>query len=703
MLLAACGPPPQRHYYTLTAGSPATRFEQPFPVKLRVRDLEMRRSYRRDELVFRTDANELSYSGARRWSEPPQRMISQLLREQVRQSRIAAEIQDETAATPPDYRLEGEIEAIEQLEAGPDRFAHLQVTLRLVRDKDDVTVWDYRIDAKRPVSGTSVRSTVRVLSELLAQETDGALADLGHYLAEPNAPRAPVQAAVPAPALPPGEPEAVEPSDKSPLNDLPQLQRDDTPLPVGMGAIFAPSLSDGQREPPVGVYRDGSSVTSGQLGRRIIVEPGVYEVRVGSGAVNQQVTAKVRVIGGKTTVLTPSWASLEVAVVDETFVPFRGTYELIRMANREEFGLGFGADEQLGEVTRVWALPPGLYKLIRSGGTYRDRTNFATVRLEPGKLTRFTLVLDAEGNFKGAGENDPQPSDLTAKEEEAESPWQIRAVLGGDLNFNRSELVGAAQGWKLAFRTFFDGNARFADGPHIWITRLEIEEGQSRLLSKGVFVNDTDRLFFHTIYTYQLLPWFGPYARIGLESKLLARFQDFDTPTDVVRLDHQGQPTETLAGATHVEIGGTFAPLQLKQGAGGNFRVLRRTYLELDLRLGFGARQTLANNLYVFTTTTDGVNQLVPVEDSFLTGFEGTVVALGRLSSFITISSELEGLLPVTGDAAVYTWRNQASLRLVSFISLVYRFNVVRDPNLGIGEDPQTEHDVQLRFSYVLF
>ena len=76
-----------------------------------------------------------------------------------------------------------------------------------------------------------------------------------------------------------------------------------------------------------------------------------------------------------------------MAVVNETFLPFRGTYELIRMSTREDFGIGFGADEQLGEATRVWVLPPGLYKLIRAGGTYRDRTNFATVRLEAGRLT----------------------------------------------------------------------------------------------------------------------------------------------------------------------------------------------------------------------------------------------------------------------------------------------------------------------------
>jgi hypothetical protein len=160
---------------------------------------------------------------------------------------------------------------------------------------------------------------------------------------------------------------------------------------------------------------------------------------------------------------------------------------------------------------------------------------------------------------------------------------------------------------------------------------------------------------------------------------------------------------EVLEGVGRAELGRYFAPLQLKEGAGGNFRVLRTSAIELDLRVGFGARQTLANGLRVFAEDPELGGILVPVENSNVLGFEGTVVGLGRVTRFITLSTELDALIPVTDDAVVYTWRNQVTLRLVSFISLNYRFNVTRDPNLGIGEEPRTEHDVQLRFSYVIF
>jgi ABC-type uncharacterized transport system auxiliary subunit len=697
--LAACARPPQRRYYTLNAADPGTRFEAPFPVTLQVRDLDMRRSYRRDELVFRSDAHELTFARSRRWSEPPQRMISSIVREQVRRSNIATVMATDAVALEPDYVLGGSIDAIEQLNVGRERHAHLAVTLRLSRFKDDVTVWTYRIDARKPVAGASVRGTVRTMSELLSQETDRALADLGRWFTDPEGhASAQPEVALAAPAQ--AGDGVVGPDDEAALRHVSGLARDDTPVPPGLGAIFAPSLSDGDREPRAGVYRAGEVVATGQLGERIVVAPGEYEVRVGSGAVSQQTVTRVLVAPGRTTVIPPVWAALDVAVVDETFIPFRGTYELIRMTSREDFGLGFGADEQLGEDTRVWVLPPGLYKLIRAGGTYRDRTDFATVRLDAGNLTRFTLVVDPDtGRFLGAGEDEGTP-DSDGDEDDEDRGLTLRAVLGGDLNFNRSDLVGEQEGWKLSFRVFFDGSVRFVTGPHSWFTRLELEEGQTRLLAQDRFQSDTDRLFLHSIYTYHLFSWFGPYARVGLETKLLPRHENFDMPREVVELDAAGAVVDTRT-VDRVRLGGAFAPLQLKQGAGGNFRVLRTRVVELDLRVGFGARQTVANGLFVFEDGTPG--QLVPIANASIAGAEATILGLGRLTNSITISTELDGLAPFSDDAVVFTWRNQATLRLASFLSLNYRFNVVRDPNLGIGGAARTEHDVQLRFSYVLF
>src|SRR5262249_43045270 len=145
-------------------------------------------------------------------------------------------------------------------------------------------------------------------------------------------------------------------------------------------------------------------------------------------------------------------------------------------------------------------------------------------------------------------------------------------------------------------------------------------------------------------------------------------YQILDPARDVAVLDASGNTVETLTNVSRVELGSTWAPTQLKQGAGGNFRVFRRSFLELDLRVGLGLRQTIASGLKVYQDLPNGTGKLVAVEDSNLFGLETTFVALGRVSSFISLSSELDALIPVTADTdSVFTWRNQLTLRLVSF------------------------------------
>ena len=136
-------------------------------------------------------------------------------------------------------------------------------------------VWDFRIDARRPVSGTSMRSTVRT------PERDPGGRDRSRPGGSRQLLRRSECAARPrrrrSRSRRPGRPAPawIGPDDTSPLNNLPQLLRDDTPMPVGFGAIFAPSLSDGDREPLVSVYQNGRLVQGkGRLGRRIVVRTG---------------------------------------------------------------------------------------------------------------------------------------------------------------------------------------------------------------------------------------------------------------------------------------------------------------------------------------------------------------------------------------------------------------------------------------------
>ncbi|MEZ4464719.1 MAG: hypothetical protein R3F43_09515 [bacterium] len=132
-------------------------------------------------------------------------------------------------------------------------------------------------------------------------------------------------------------------------------------------------------------------------------------------------------------------------------------------------------------------------------------------------------------------------------------------LVVGAATFNRTDQVGEQAGWDLGLSLFFDTTASFQRDAHQWITRLELEEEQSRP-EDGEFTNEGDRLFLHTIYTYHLVPWFGPYLRVGLETKLLDRHQVFEQAQTVDELDRGGNVVKTHVDVDRVKLGGPFAP-----------------------------------------------------------------------------------------------------------------------------------------------
>ncbi len=507
--------------------------------------------------------------------------------------------------------------------------------------------------------------------------------------------------ATPIPQQPVERPDAVVAPDPDTWYDShPQLADDTSVVPPGLGAVFLPSLGLGPRAPIVSVYRSGAPVADGKPARRIVLEPGRYTVRLGDGADNQQVTVEVEVVADRTTVVPPSWGALEIDVVDPQFVPFRGAYELIRMETREVVGIGFGADELLGERPRVWVLVPGIYKIVQPGGTYRDRSDFATVRVLPGEYARFVLVMNPEtGEFEGAG--------LVDEPDDTDRTWNLDGIIGGDISLLSSDIAtNATEGTQLQLSGFLDLSARMQAGAHRWITRLDVEESQLRDSVTGNYRNLKDRLFLHSIYTYALVSWFGPYVRAGVESALLPRYIDLEDGERVVDTDG-----ELHSGPDRVLIADSFAPTQVLEGVGGNFQVWRSRAVDLSVRIGAGARQQFANGLAIRVSGegTDAEGRANPdvlraSPDRFLEGVEATAIGSARITRYVTLSTEFDALYPFDqNEEFIFTWRNQASLRLASFASLTYRLNMIRNPQLLLDDTVQMEHTVQLRFSLTLF
>lgn len=492
-----------------------------------------------------------------------------------------------------------------------------------------------------------------------------------------------------------------------------QLDRDPTLVAFGKGAVFIPAMSNPLDEPPVTVWSNGAPVAGGTSGQRIVLAPGTYEVRLGSGADVQRLRYQVSVREGQTSVLPVSWAGLSVHVVDEQYGSLRASYELIRVEDRQYVGVGFGTDEQAGEPVTTWILQPGLYKIVRLGDTYRARRDFATVRLLEGKQTHFLLVLNAEtGVFAGAGE---------VPREELFRPQRGffgSLVLGGDVSFNqRSNVPGLQDGLTFAFRAFADARMSVELLGNPLILQLQVEEGQAKAPDLP-FQKNNDRVDLDLLYVYRLERWLGPYVRFGIETNLLSGFSNFDQETNVALYDLAEELVYWERGVDRVKISPPFGLTSLKEGTGLNVRVFKSRFAEGTLRTGVGARHRLARDLFEevelasFSETAREGSTFPPIDllpfrfyreigSDHQVGVEVTLLGTARLSRWVLINMELDALVPFdTVSNTVVEVRTSVAFKLTSYLSVNYVFRFLRDR--AILPEDRLEQDVLLRFSLEL-
>jgi len=194
--LSACPKVPTRHYYTLTFPPGPPRFAAPLPLTVRVKDFVTNATYDADQLVYREDVTEVEYAKERRWTERPPRMVADLVRKYLRQAGLFEQVLDKYGERSPDFVLEGEIDAIEEVASGEESYAHLVMALRLVRFDTDAVVWRRSIDERRKVPPDQPRAVVRSLSDILVQELGKSVDELAKHFATAKT------AAEPLPAKP---------------------------------------------------------------------------------------------------------------------------------------------------------------------------------------------------------------------------------------------------------------------------------------------------------------------------------------------------------------------------------------------------------------------------------------------------------------------------------------------------------------------
>ena len=479
-----------------------------------------------------------------------------------------------------------------------------------------------------------------------------------------------------------------------------QVAADPTLVASGMGAIFIPAMTDGGSEPESLVFHDGEQVASGMNGVRIGVAPGSYDVRVGSGPTSQMVSIPVTVPAGATTVTPVRWGGLRIEVVDENNLPHRGAYELIRVADRQPYIVGFGADTLQGERLLTLLLPPGLYRIVQSGATYRARTDFATVLVPEGGLVHYKLVIDPDsGQFRGAGVVPPHELGVVP----SDSPWNRRYAVGLSVPFTSSRnVLGASNETSFGGELFFDTYMAYQRARNVFSGVFELEAGFERVKPEGSpaipWRKTRDRLRVDLSYSRLLNERLGPYVRAGLRTSIFESNTLVTQDTVVSRQFADGRrELEFVPANTTFATGDPFSPPEFREGVGLNTRLLQGRTVRLDWRVGVGLRQNRFNGAFFRQddATTPAV-EYVQASNFDQAGLETTVVGTLRYR-FLLYNTNLEVFGGFDGDTPTIDWRSTLSWRLTGELSLDYVVDLLRVPK--VTKANQVSQSVLFRYS----
>jgi hypothetical protein len=239
-------------------------------------------------------------------------------------------------------------------------------------------------------------------------------------------------------------------------------------------------------------------------------------------------------------------------------------------------------------------------------------------------------------------------------------------------------------------------DGRYQNGRHIIPVWSNLEEGLSMTGGREIHKH-IDKAEIKLTYIYRLSNMLSPYIRASGETRLFETKHYFEDPRDYSVLDDAGDTLRVVNGAEEVLIGQAFSPIQLKQGFGITSALIQSVPININLRSGYGARQTFARNAKIFNNDN---NTLFPVVESDLTGVEFLFLGDFRLGRYIILNTEFDVLMPKEDQQSwIYDSESRLRLNLTSNVSLLFTAEFWKDESV---ERTQRRFQTLLRFSKYL-
>lgn len=653
----------------------------PFPYTVRVLDTELPKTYDRAQIVVRTSENKISYSYSSLWAEKLSNAVPNLIQNRVVHYHLYSKAFrnfDDKA----DYEIMSVVNAIEIERHGNRYFAHLNIEFYLKDINTNTYVVQYVKDRHEEYFQDDAEMFVQTVNDVIMSETDHFVTRVIKYMKNRN-----------VPILDNGVRDVTAQTDSTSYEAFPSSEEQ-----VAMvGRLYLPTKTDPDYEPQVDVFNEKEDwIGSYKTGTDIMLDPGDYWIRFGSGAQKQQIVKKVTVLPRYKYVLKPDWGWLVVNLIDENRNQIDNNYEIFDVNTTESYGFGNGIKEGTGQKLRSWVLNPGTYKIVLNHLPYNTYTDFATLEVKQGELEEITIVIDSEDNHLiGAGD--------LSMENLVYGDTKLRHTIMNHFNANATVDNKTDKGkndFLVTLNEQLENRVDYDQFPYYFNMRNVLELGVTKE-SDTEFRFSSDSFDWKNTGVYYFYNFLGIYGRADVNTHFFNEYLYTKEKQNYIKINASG--VQDTLNTKKLGVKNSLFPMTTKEGMGINVRPINTSRIDLNLRFGLGLRQDLYDDYY--TKDNNASNSSISVYRELSSKYQkGTEISLtgnAQPLSFFSYLINADVLIPFEkGEPTTMDWENDFNFRLFKAISFDYRLNL--NYNKDVKDYVMITHTAFLRFTYIL-
>lgn len=310
-----------------------------------------------------------------------------------------------------------------------------------------------------------------------------------------------------------------------------------------------------------------------------------------------------------------------------------------------------------------------------------------------------------------------ESSSVVVKQEETKSDWVKNLNLNlGFSQINQKDVIGSNDGLSTTVNSKIAGLLLHKSDDNEWRNELTLDYAISRTPVIPDYYKSEDKFKISSAYFFGFGSFknFGPYVRASLRTQLADGYDVQEDPETYVISKKGDEANARTVVTDDLKLTDAFAPLSLKETAGGFYKPVEEQLATLEFLLGLSAKQTFAADQLVLAdnAATDEI-EVVELVDQNEVGLDTKLAFKGNWNEKILYKLEGELFIPIHSkneieedkDKSAFEKRSWlvesgVSFKFVKWASLDYIYRAERD--YAISNEVQRTSSFLFNISYFL-